>query len=980
MCEKEGNAMNKWLSRNSKIILGLLVVIVAASLVIMFAGRAPDENGGQTDNGRGQQQNGKPVKTSYTQLAFIPASGGYHTCWLIAGPFPPDAKNPPKPEEAREGKGQGASGWKLLSSAESILTSPPGMGRVIVCGQLKSNEASQRILRIVATAKPQVSFNSKVLEGQLTNNRGVWRFRHQLEVKPGLSPIAITFDTKTAVNFSVQLKRNDSLAIAMAIDDSYDDAPEHIQLELLSNPQRSASIFVEALKLSAASSQLLLTPGNAVKLRLAPSTSIPDLKRDLTIELTTGLPGLKPVNSGSYKVSTSALVSGQQLATLAPKGTYVSVNFAVKFFLPGSKKPLAEKSCKLFSISGIRKAALQVSSQALTAGAKIGMNKVALPLLKAEKTLLMLSSLFSGSNASNLAANELEGAVTSLAAVLGGKDPLAGKLSWVERAYWSEIDNSAQPYRLHIPRIMADPAIQEAGKVPLLVYLHGWVPSYDKHEWVEENEMEQFTKLTNALDCIVLIPFGRSNTDFASVGEVDVLRSIEETCRHYPIDRDKIYLCGYSMGGYGAYLLVSHYPGRFAGCISLAGRPEPYYIEQERAKGMPYNQQPAYKRFCLDLDNPMKMAGNFQSTPVLILQGKEDTVIPISSAQRILGALKKASAPASAAWVDGDHWSIFDALTKPDPFKWLTQLKKITGFGSLKIKTYSPRYGKNKYAQILTIDKWTAPAMLSAELDEERNLTITTKNVREFILSDVPGNIGLAKLGATGHKIVAIRNDNGSWQIHGRLATAPKNSRWSKNALLPGPMKEACNTPFTIVFDAPGRQLAATPENTGKILDPASTEAMARRFAAEWAIFAKGRPPVKCESELTAKDMLSRSLILFCQPSRSKLFATVKETLQCKVTDDSFEICGRKFDIGPDSGLLLTRPSPWAKAKNRYLVVATGQFYGQGLASNHKLDLVPDYILFTSGTEGQGEPPALVAGFFNSDWQADPELLEVFKP
>ncbi|MHC4917904.1 MAG: hypothetical protein ACYTGB_20705, partial [Planctomycetota bacterium] len=156
--------------------------------------------------------------------------------------------------------------------------------------------------------------------------------------------------------------------------------------------------------------------------------------------------------------------------------------------------------------------------------------------------------------------------------------------------------------------------------------------------------------------------------------------------------------------------------------------------------------------------------------------------------------------------------------------------------------------------------------------------------------------------------------------------------------------------------------------------------ALAWRFAREWETFAKGLPPVRSEKELSDEEKKTKTIILFCRPSRSALLREAGPTLECKLSDTEFEIAGQKAALGADRGVVLTRPSPWAAKKDRYLVVCTGLFYGEHAADNHKLDLVPDFIVFTPGKEGEGESPAVLAGYFDSDWKADASLVETFKP
>lgn len=58
----------------------------------------------------------------------------------------------------------------------------------------------------------------------------------------------------------------------------------------------------------------------------------------------------------------------------------------------------------------------------------------------------------------------------------------------------------------------------------------------------------------------------------AKIGEKDVLESIEFAKAMMPIDEDRIYLTGFSMGGFGAFSLASRIPDLWAACVPVCPR------------------------------------------------------------------------------------------------------------------------------------------------------------------------------------------------------------------------------------------------------------------------------------------------------------------------------------------------------------------------------------------------------------------------
>ncbi len=900
---------------------------------------------------------------------FLPPEGGYHTAWLVAGPLEKAMGAPGKVPPAVEGQKLGGKPWRLVASAESqVELSKKTAGICYASGSLVSRSGGRRTMLFLAHGKSRLWLNGKPLgTSRPSPEFGV----HGAELTPTLKP------GKNHVLIETQAGGRGA-AFLFALREGEGTAPETLGL-LLSPATRGnlAELFAASLRLKSRAASVWTEPGDTVELQLSRSSSAPRFAGGLEVKLSARPGGGEPAPGPTRKLSAAGLLKEPlDLKLKAPAGKYLKLACVAKLSDPATGKELAERTCRLFSSSGMQDAAAAIEADAREAAKRLGMEKVALPLLKAEKARMFLAGYSPGEGRAKAVMEELDAGIKALAAIKKGRDPLAGRLGWIERAYWSPIDGSAQPYRLYIPKRLADPAEQQGGKLPLVVYLHGYVQTYDKHYWDEGRDMREMNAVMDRLGCILLVPFGRSNTDFVSVGEIDVLRAIDETCKRYPVDPDRVYLYGYSMGGYGAYAIAAHFPDRFAATVVLAARPEPYYIEQQAMAGLPRGKQPRYKGYCLDVDTPLELAANLIHAPTLIYHATGDGLVPIGSAKKMAERLKAAGAPVAYSAIKGDHWTGFDVLASPEPVAWMLNHKRPKRPKSVKLRTFSPRFGKSHWVRIAAIEEWTAPAEIEATEDGKGNVRIKATNVREFKLSGVPAPEGFRVAGARGFNISAIEVAPGVRDIRGRLSTAPKEGRWRKTAKLSGPMKEACNTPFVVVYGPPGKPKKPVIDDGRAGLNDNMVKAM--RFATEWQVFAKGLPPVKSEKDLTKEEKATKSIILFCSPSSSALLGEAAPTLECKLTDREFAIAGKKASLEGDRGLVLTRPSPWAPGKDRYLVVCTGLFYGEDAAENHKLDLVPDFIVFTSGQEGEGEPPAVLAGYFDSDWKADPKLVEVF--
>ena len=123
----------------------------------------------------------------------------------------------------------------------------------------------------------------------------------------------------------------------------------------------------------------------------------------------------------------------------------------------------------------------------------------------------------------------------------------------------------------------------DAAQFPLIVYLHGAGSRGDDNI----KQLRGLNHLGNGIDhkakafrknhpCFVYVP----QCPNGAVWEGRILATTVDTVEHlkavYPIDPQRLYLIGYSMGGSGVYVLAAKYHGHtgrlFAGIIRLAGQ------------------------------------------------------------------------------------------------------------------------------------------------------------------------------------------------------------------------------------------------------------------------------------------------------------------------------------------------------------------------------------------------------------------------
>ena len=154
----------------------------------------------------------------------------------------------------------------------------------------------------------------------------------------------------------------------------------------------------------------------------------------------------------------------------------------------------------------------------------------------------------------------------------------AGATPWMTRSgvrgFYSAIDGSAQPYILTMPDGY-DPAVTRSYRLDL--FMHGRDDTVLEQQFMAKSTTGYTSKpLRAGPDRFMLQPYSRYTNASRFAGETDGLEAIESVARAYPIDRNRIVMAGFSMGGAAAWSFIVHHADRWA-----AGAPGAGFTETE---------------------------------------------------------------------------------------------------------------------------------------------------------------------------------------------------------------------------------------------------------------------------------------------------------------------------------------------------------------------------------------------------------------
>ena len=132
-----------------------------------------------------------------------------------------------------------------------------------------------------------------------------------------------------------------------------------------------------------------------------------------------------------------------------------------------------------------------------------------------------------------------------------------------------------------------------------------------------------------------------------------LLALLDEIERKYPVDLSRVYLTGFSMGGYGTWSLGLAYPERFAAIIPICGGGD--LITTLLASGA--------------------KAQALKTLGVWAFHGGKDPVVPTSESERMADALKRLGVPdvKLTIYPDAGHDSWTETYRNPEVYEWLLE-------------------------------------------------------------------------------------------------------------------------------------------------------------------------------------------------------------------------------------------------------------------------------------------------------------------
>jgi predicted peptidase len=209
-------------------------------------------------------------------------------------------------------------------------------------------------------------------------------------------------------------------------------------------------------------------------------------------------------------------------------------------------------------------------------------------------------------------------------------------------------NKTTYPFWIHVPKV------EKEAKQPLLLFLHGKSLSGTDLNKVKRYGVLRAMEKGREIPAIVVAPqlaSGGWNPD-------KILELIDYLKQEYPIDSERIYVCGMSLGGYGTLHFAGKYPESVTAAVAICG------------------------------GGNEKDGCRLATIPLWMQHGDVDYIVPLKESQKMYDAIKKCNSEANVTLSiikGGNHGNVERLFHEDALYDWLfAQVKKPISIETLK--------------------------------------------------------------------------------------------------------------------------------------------------------------------------------------------------------------------------------------------------------------------------------------------------------
>lgn len=179
---------------------------------------------------------------------------------------------------------------------------------------------------------------------------------------------------------------------------------------------------------------------------------------------------------------------------------------------------------------------------------------------------------------------------------------------------------------------------------PVLLFLHGAGERGDNLDLVKIHGPPKLIAEGKEFPFIVVSPQSPKEMWWEPIELMALLDDIEHK---YKVDKDRVYVSGLSMGGFGTWRLAAYAPHRFAAIAPICGGGETYWTKQ------------------------------IKHLPTWVFHGALDEAVPLERSTKMVTALiKEGGKPKLTVYPDAGHDSWTETYHNPELYTWLLAQKR----------------------------------------------------------------------------------------------------------------------------------------------------------------------------------------------------------------------------------------------------------------------------------------------------------------
>jgi predicted peptidase len=202
-------------------------------------------------------------------------------------------------------------------------------------------------------------------------------------------------------------------------------------------------------------------------------------------------------------------------------------------------------------------------------------------------------------------------------------------------------------YKVRLKYLLYLPKDYDSKKAwPLVLFLHGAGERGNNLNMVKKHGPPKLVAQGKEFPFILVSPQCPAGHWWEPV-ELSAL--LDEIVEKQKVDKDRVYVTGLSMGGFGTWSLAAHSPKRFAAIVPICGGGEPI------------------------------MAMLLPHVPAWVFHGAKDPVVPVARGEAMVNALKAAGGTVKfTVYPDALHDSWSETYNNPKLYEWLLEQKRTS--------------------------------------------------------------------------------------------------------------------------------------------------------------------------------------------------------------------------------------------------------------------------------------------------------------